>query len=211
MTGCDTPMRASNTLNGPITEGIPGNPVNPSAARLMTSRSALSRPDTFGSTADIARHRSLRACSTSSCRAITPRLCSRPREMASASVSGRGCSDRWPVGTPPENGPLSPSGPRGARTCAEAGAEAHAATSVALTNRRTLRMTGFRQTFPEEIDCRGHVLLERVARPAAQPAGDDAGGQRHDRVAEPVQCRLPNQARPGRLLQGAIEQLDLFH
>src|SRR4029453_9474414 len=211
ITGWETPRRASNTLNGPMTAGIPGKPLKPSAARLITSRSAPRRPETFGSTADRARHRSLRACSTSFCRAMTPRLCSRPRAMASVSVSGSGRSDRCPVGTPPENGPASPSGPRGARTCAETRAAGSAATSAAQRNPTKLRMTGFRQTFPEEIDRGGHILIERAARPAAKPPRDHAGRERHDRVAEPVQRRLPDQAELRRLLESAVEQLDLLH
>ena len=72
-------------------------------------------------------------------------------------------------------------------------------------------MTAFRQAFPEKIDGRADVILDRAVRPAAQPPGDDAGRQCKNRVAESIQDRRAHQARGRGLLERGIEQRHLLH
>src|ERR1700681_448417 len=98
---CDRYARASNTLNGPTTFGMPGNPEKPKAARFTCSLVSEMLAVRFGKSWLNARRRDARLMRMFWSLVTTPRLYFRARAIASSRESGRTSGVALPVGRLP--------------------------------------------------------------------------------------------------------------
>src|ERR1700730_13012166 len=100
---CDRYARASNTLNGPTTFGMPGNPEKPKAARFTCSLVSETLAVRFGKSWLNARKRDARLMRMFWSLVTTPRLYFTARVMASSRERGRTSAVAFPVGILPWN------------------------------------------------------------------------------------------------------------